>query len=235
MHFTSSFEKWTLIQNVHFSEARESFIENYSVNHPTEQRINFEQFCAIASETVLRPANNGVNCESEIPSIWRIKCTRALNLVRSVFAHPLSQFLGTSNLKRRPRIFFSNFISHSVSTPIVFLSLCNFDCLSFKEHDVSNITLFALSPLIFRDFWGLKFVNPEFPVQNFRTLLHWFFVFALVTFTKICRWRVFDGRVMKLEFFQTGAIPSFRTLTKEICTSVPVARINFGASRVRIN
>ncbi|XP_032452097.1 uncharacterized protein LOC100121856 isoform X2 [Nasonia vitripennis] len=76
-----------------------SVIEKLSSNGDNlrEQRVNFEQFCAIASEWSWRFKNNGVNCESEIPSVWRILCRKASKFLRRAFVHPFNRFLDWTN------------------------------------------------------------------------------------------------------------------------------------------
>lgn len=70
---------------------------------PTELRINFEQFCALASESSwTRTKNNGVSCESEIPSIWNILSRKASNFLRRAIVHPFNRFLGISDFQQFP-------------------------------------------------------------------------------------------------------------------------------------
>lgn len=76
-----------------------TLIDEFSAKgDPTEFRINFEQFCALASETSwTRMKSNGVSCESEIPSVWNIFCRKASNFLRRAIVHPFNRFLGISN------------------------------------------------------------------------------------------------------------------------------------------
>jgi len=70
---------------------------------PTELRINFEQFCALVSESSwMRTKNNGVSCESEIPSIWNILSRKASNFLRRAIVHPFNRFLGISDFQQFP-------------------------------------------------------------------------------------------------------------------------------------
>lgn len=63
---------------------------------PTELRINFEQFCALATESAWRTKSNGVSCESEIPSVWSILCRKASKFLRRAIVQPFNRFLGIS-------------------------------------------------------------------------------------------------------------------------------------------
>lgn len=73
---------------------------------PTELRINFEQFCVLASESAwMRTKNNGISCESEIPSVWNILCRKTSNFLRRVIVHPFNRFLGISDFQQFPMIF----------------------------------------------------------------------------------------------------------------------------------
>lgn len=70
---------------------------------PAELRINFEQFCALASESSwTRTKNNGVSCESEIPSIWNILSRKASNFLHRAIVHPFNRFLGISDFQKFP-------------------------------------------------------------------------------------------------------------------------------------
>ncbi|XP_011495219.1 PREDICTED: uncharacterized protein LOC105360119 isoform X2 [Ceratosolen solmsi marchali] len=62
-----------------------------------EQRVNFEQFCAIANEWSWRLKNNGVTCESEILSVWRILYRKASKFLRRALIHPFNRFLDWTN------------------------------------------------------------------------------------------------------------------------------------------
>lgn len=61
---------------------------------PMELRINFEQFCALATESAWRTKSNGVSCESEIPSVWSILCRKASKFLRRAIVQPFSRILG---------------------------------------------------------------------------------------------------------------------------------------------
>ncbi|XP_076653045.1 uncharacterized protein LOC143359181 [Halictus rubicundus] len=64
---------------------------------PTELRINFEQFCALARESAWRTKSNGVSCESEISSVWSIICRKASKFLRRAIVQPFSRFLDWTN------------------------------------------------------------------------------------------------------------------------------------------
>ncbi|OAD57869.1 hypothetical protein WN48_01407 [Eufriesea mexicana] len=64
---------------------------------PTELRINFEQFCALATESSWRTKSNGVSCESEIPSVWSILCRKASKFLRRAIVQPFNRFLDWTN------------------------------------------------------------------------------------------------------------------------------------------
>lgn len=61
---------------------------------PTELRIDFDQFCALAAESAWRTKSNGVSCESEISSVWSIICRKASKFLRRAIVQPFSRFLG---------------------------------------------------------------------------------------------------------------------------------------------
>lgn len=63
---------------------------------PMELRINFDQFCALATESAWRFKSNGVSCESEIPSVWSILCRKASKFLRRAIVQPFNRFLGIS-------------------------------------------------------------------------------------------------------------------------------------------
>ncbi|CAL7942749.1 unnamed protein product [Xylocopa violacea] len=63
----------------------------------TELRINFEQFCALAAESIWRTKSNGVSCESEIPSVWSILCRKASKFLRRAIVQPFNRFLDWTN------------------------------------------------------------------------------------------------------------------------------------------
>lgn len=87
---------------------------------PTELRINFEQFCVLASESSwMRTKSNGISCESEIPSVWNILCRKTSNFLRRVIVHPFNRFLGISDFQQFPTIF--NILT-------VYTSCLNFPC-----------------------------------------------------------------------------------------------------------
>ena len=71
---------------------------------PTELRINFEQFCALATESAWRMKSNGVSCESEIPSVWSILCRKASKFLRRAIVQPFNRFLGISYSQKFPTI-----------------------------------------------------------------------------------------------------------------------------------
>nr|XP_033327585.1 uncharacterized protein LOC117221069 [Megalopta genalis] len=64
---------------------------------PTELRINFEQFSALARESAWRTKSNGVSCESEISSVWSIICRKASKFLRRAIMQPFSRFLDWTN------------------------------------------------------------------------------------------------------------------------------------------
>lgn len=75
------------------------FSETYrhlaSKGDPAEKRLNLEEFYALANELSWRTKSNGVSCESEIPSVWRIFCRKTTkSLLRRAFIHPFNRFLG---------------------------------------------------------------------------------------------------------------------------------------------
>ncbi|XP_053981913.1 uncharacterized protein LOC128894241 isoform X3 [Hylaeus anthracinus] len=61
---------------------------------PMDLRINFEQFCALATESAWRTKTNGISCESEIPSVWSILYRKASKFLRRAIVQPFSRFLG---------------------------------------------------------------------------------------------------------------------------------------------
>ena len=98
---------------------------------PTELRINFEQFCVLASESSwMRMKSNGISCESEIPSVWNILCRKTSNFLRRVFVHPFNRFLGISDFQQFPTIF-NELIVHTVHTSLN-LSFPHFPKLSTR-------------------------------------------------------------------------------------------------------
>ncbi|XP_014475447.1 PREDICTED: uncharacterized protein LOC106744631 isoform X1 [Dinoponera quadriceps] len=88
-----------LLNTVNKSEMCRSLIDGFPAKgDPTELRINFEQFCALASESSwTRTKSNGVTCESEIPSVWNIFCRKASNFLRRAIVHPFNRFLDWTN------------------------------------------------------------------------------------------------------------------------------------------
>ncbi|XP_070169838.1 uncharacterized protein [Polyergus mexicanus] len=88
-----------LLNTVNKSEMYRTLIDGFPANgDPTEFRINFEQFCALANElSWTRTKSNGVSCESEIPSIWNIFCRKASNFLRRAIVHPFNRFLDWTN------------------------------------------------------------------------------------------------------------------------------------------
>ncbi|XP_028050577.1 uncharacterized protein LOC105833366 isoform X7 [Monomorium pharaonis] len=88
-----------LLNTVNKSEIYRTSIDGFSKDDdPTELRINFEQFCVLASElSWTRTKNNGVSCESEIPSVWNILCRKTSNFLRRVIVHPFNRFLDWTN------------------------------------------------------------------------------------------------------------------------------------------
>ncbi|KMQ93463.1 protein i m not dead yet-like isoform x9 protein [Lasius niger] len=88
-----------LLNAVNKSEMYRTLIDGFPAKgDPTEFRINFEQFCALASESSwTRTKSNGVSCESEIPSVWNIFCRKASNFLRRAIVHPFNRFLDWTN------------------------------------------------------------------------------------------------------------------------------------------
>lgn len=87
-----------------FSETCRSSIDDgfLTKRDPTELRINFEQFCALATESSWRMKSNGVSCESEIPSVWSILCRKATKFLRRAIVQPFNRFLGISYSQKFP-------------------------------------------------------------------------------------------------------------------------------------
>ncbi|XP_072745367.1 uncharacterized protein [Anoplolepis gracilipes] len=88
-----------LLNTVNKSEMYRTLIDGFPAKgDPTEFRINFEQFCALASESSwTRTKSNGISCESEIPSVWNIFCRKASNFLRRAIVHPFNRFLDWTN------------------------------------------------------------------------------------------------------------------------------------------
>ncbi|XP_024867848.1 uncharacterized protein LOC112452059 isoform X1 [Temnothorax curvispinosus] len=88
-----------LLNTVNKSEIYRTLIDGFPVKgDPTELRINFEQFCVLASESLwTRTKSNGISCESEIPSVWNILCRKTSNFLRRVIVHPFNHFLDWTN------------------------------------------------------------------------------------------------------------------------------------------
>ncbi|XP_077260532.1 uncharacterized protein LOC143896502 isoform X3 [Temnothorax americanus] len=88
-----------LLNTVNKSEIYRTLIDGFPAKgDPTELRINFEQFCVLASQSLwTRTKSNGISCESEIPSVWNILCRKASNFLRRVIVHPFNHFLGWTN------------------------------------------------------------------------------------------------------------------------------------------
>ncbi|KAI4496155.1 hypothetical protein M0802_008022 [Mischocyttarus mexicanus] len=88
-----------LLNAVNKSETYRSVIDGFpgKGSDPPESRINFEQFYALASEASWRMKNNGVSCESEIPSVWSILCRKASKFLRRAIVHPFTRFLDWTN------------------------------------------------------------------------------------------------------------------------------------------
>ncbi|XP_015591969.1 uncharacterized protein LOC107266214 isoform X2 [Cephus cinctus] len=87
-----------LLNAVNKSDTYETLIEDFSSKEDhAEKRINFEQFSTIASELSWRLKNNGVSCESEIPSVWSILCRKASKFLRRAFVHPFNRFIDWTN------------------------------------------------------------------------------------------------------------------------------------------
>lgn len=87
---------------------------------PSELRINFEQFCVLASESSwIRTKSNGISCESEIPSVWNILCRKTSNFLRRVIVHPFNRFLGIFDFQQFPTIFdiFTVYTSRHLNFP----------------------------------------------------------------------------------------------------------------------
>ena len=95
-----------------FSEAYRTLIDDgfLAKKDPTELRINFEQFCALAMESAWRVKSNGVSCESEIPSVWSILCRKASKFLRRAIVQPFNRFLGISYSQKLPTICSSVYI-----------------------------------------------------------------------------------------------------------------------------
>lgn len=95
-----------------FSEAYRTLIDDgfLAKKDPTELRINFEQFCALATESAWRVKSNGVSCESEIPSVWSILCRKASKFLRRAIVQPFNRFLGISYSQKFPTICSSVYI-----------------------------------------------------------------------------------------------------------------------------
>ncbi|XP_015118123.1 uncharacterized protein LOC107041856 isoform X3 [Diachasma alloeum] len=82
-----------LLNGVNKSETYESLVKTLtSKEDPTEQRINFDQFCTLASEW-RQLKTNGANCESEIPSVWSILSRKTMKFLCEAFVHPLNRLL----------------------------------------------------------------------------------------------------------------------------------------------
>ncbi|XP_060829874.1 uncharacterized protein LOC132914628 isoform X8 [Bombus pascuorum] len=88
-----------LLSVVNKSEAYRTLIDDGfpAKRDPTELRINFEQFCALATESAWRTKSNGVSCESEIPSVWSILCRKASKFLRRAIVQPFNRFLDWTN------------------------------------------------------------------------------------------------------------------------------------------
>lgn len=88
-----------LLSVVNKSEAYRTLIDDgfLAKKDPTELRINFEQFCALATESAWRVKSNGVSCESEIPSVWSILCRKASKFLRRAIVQPFNRFLDWTN------------------------------------------------------------------------------------------------------------------------------------------
>ncbi|XP_026829658.1 uncharacterized protein LOC105275310 isoform X3 [Ooceraea biroi] len=88
-----------LLNTVNKSETCSALIDEFPAKgDPAELRINFEQFCALASESSwTRTKSNGVSCESEIPSVWNILYRKASKFMRRAIVHPFNRFLGWAN------------------------------------------------------------------------------------------------------------------------------------------
>lgn len=115
-----------------------TLIDGFPANgDPTKFRINFEQFCALASESSwTRTKSNGVSCESEIPSVWNIFCRKASNFLRRAIVHPFNHFLGISNfsIKFSSRSLALNIYNSYTSCKFFIMSL--FKCNIIIEHVV---------------------------------------------------------------------------------------------------
>ncbi|XP_043668708.1 uncharacterized protein LOC122629390 [Vespula pensylvanica] len=87
-----------LFNAVNKSETYRTVIDGFpGKGDPAESRINFEQFYCLASEASWRMKNNGVSCESEIPSVWSILCRKASKFLRRAIVHPFNRFLDWTN------------------------------------------------------------------------------------------------------------------------------------------
>lgn len=95
---------WIFIYFMFVSETYRSLIDDgfLTKRDPTELRINFEQFCALATESSWRMKSNGVSCESEIPSVWSILCRKATKFLRRAIVQPFNRFLGISYSQKFP-------------------------------------------------------------------------------------------------------------------------------------
>ncbi|XP_076180687.1 uncharacterized protein LOC143153422 isoform X6 [Ptiloglossa arizonensis] len=88
-----------LLNVVNKSETYRTLIDDAfpAKRDPMELRINFEQFCALATESAWRTKTNGVSCESEIPSVWSILCRKASKFLRRAIVQPFTRFLDWTN------------------------------------------------------------------------------------------------------------------------------------------
>ncbi|XP_076180679.1 uncharacterized protein LOC143153422 isoform X2 [Ptiloglossa arizonensis] len=95
-----------LLNVVNKSETYRTLIDDAfpAKRDPMELRINFEQFCALATESAWRTKTNGVSCESEIPSVWSILCRKASKFLRRAIVQPFTRFLGIFYSKQFPMI-----------------------------------------------------------------------------------------------------------------------------------
>ncbi|XP_046465686.1 uncharacterized protein [Neodiprion pinetum] len=80
---------------IHNSDVYETLIANFSTrDDPAEYQINFEQFCAVATEWAWKLKNNSVTSESEIPSVWSIFYKKASKFLHRAIIRPFNNFIG---------------------------------------------------------------------------------------------------------------------------------------------
>lgn len=137
----------------YFVETYRTVIDGFpGKGDPAESRINFEQFYCLASEASWRMKNNGVSCESEIPSVWSILCRKASKFLRRAIVHPFNRFLGifmifsaTSHSLTRISHVYLQFLSWSRRRSSLFrwFNICN-SLLKKKAHIFINVPVHKL-------------------------------------------------------------------------------------------